>query len=198
MSDSGPGLDRGIAFALLAAGSARRFGGAKLSAELDNRPLLRWAAEAAGEAGFQTRLLIVASADQSDFGLAREGWTVVANPESETGIASSICAAARAARHSGRLVLSLADMPFVSPAHYRTIAMAEGVVFTRYPMGRLGVPAGFDRQGIAQLGNLRGDSGASSLAWPKATTITPPSDDELFDIDSADDLAKARSIAKAH
>lgn len=195
MNGSGPGLDRSIAFALLAAGSARRFGGGKLSVELASRPLLCWAAQAADRAGFQMRILVVASADQPDFGLARNGWTVIVNSEAETGIASSIRAAARAARRSDRLVLALADMPFVSAAHFCTIALAEGVVFTRYPTSRYGVPAGFDRKGIAELGKLRGDSGASSLDWPNATAIVPPSAEELFDIDSEHDLAKARSVA---
>jgi CTP:molybdopterin cytidylyltransferase MocA len=197
MSSCAPSLDSGTAFALLAAGSARRSGGAKLAVDLGSKPLLRWAAEAAVKAGFQTRLLIVPSPPAPDFGLGREGWTILVNPEAETGMASSIRAAALAADSHDRLVLGLADMPFVTAGHYRTLAKGKGVLFTRYPSGRVGVPAAFDRQGMARLQSLSGDRGATSLAWPAAAAIVPSSFDELFDVDTAEDLARARSIARS-
>ena len=192
-----PSLDRGTAFALLAAGSAQRFGGSKLGVELGDKPLFHWAVEAAEMAGFQTRFLIVSSLTTPDCGPGREGWQVVVNPEAKTGMASSIRAAVGAAVGFDRLVLGLADMPFVTADHYRTLAEQEGVVFTRYLSGRMGVPGGFDRPGMVRLQDLGGESGAASLAWPAARAIAPSSANELFDVDTAEDLARAQSIARS-
>lgn len=157
--------------------------------------MIRWSAESADRAGFQTRLLIVASASAPDYGLAGEGWEIVINSEAETGLASSIRAAASHARNRDRLVLGLADMPFVSSAHLRRIATGKGVVFTRYRTGRNGVPAGFDRQDLDRLQALQGDVGAAALGWTEANAILPPTENELFDVDTPQDLEVARQIA---
>lgn len=187
--------DERMVFALLAAGSSRRFGGAKLGVEIAGKPLIRWASDAATQAGFHTRLLVVGGAGPPDFGLANEGWTVLVNSDAGSGIASSIRTAAAWGRSCSRLVIGLADMPFVSPGHYRALASASGTVFTRYPSGRKGVPAAFDAIGIRQLASLVGDQGANALDWSGASAIVPPSPHELLDVDTPGDLAKARSLA---
>lgn len=196
MSASTPTLDRGIAFALLAAGSSRRAGGGKLGFLLENKPLLLWSAEAAERAGFQTRYFIVASEALPDAGLAAKGWTHVINREAGSGIASSIRAAAHAAHGCERLVIALADMPFVTPAHLRALALSRGPAFTRYPTGRNGVPAGFDRDDLVRFDRLEGDAGAASLAWNSAVSVAPAAQEELRDIDTLQDLENARDFVR--
>lgn len=171
-------------------------GGGKLFSLLAGKPLLRWAAEAADRAGFQTRIMVVSSVSAADHGLTNEGWSIVINPEAETGLASSIRVAAAHAGRRERLVLGLADMPFVSPAHLRTIALSDGVIFTRYPSGRSGVPAGFDQRDLARLMTLQGDAGAAAIEWKHAKSILPPSDNELIDVDTPANLMEARRLVQ--
>jgi molybdenum cofactor cytidylyltransferase len=185
-------LDPSIAVALLAAGKGERFAGDKLCAVLDDRPLWLLAAEAAERAGFASRLLI-ASADNAG---AFEGrpWNKVVNPRAAEGMGTSVACAAEAASDAKRLVLILADMPFVEPDHLRALALGEGVMFTRYPDGRRGIPAGFPASAFARLRELQGDRGASAQTWGEdATALAPVSPESLFDIDTADDLALARA-----
>lgn len=187
--------DNGMAFALLAAGSSRRFGGGKLAVEIAGKALIRWASDAATRAGFGTRLLVVGGPAPSDFGLAAEGWTILVNSDAASGIGSSIRTAAACDRVCSRLVIGLADMPFVSAGHYRALASSTGTMFTRYPSGHRGVPAAFDESGIRRLASLMGDQGAHALDWSGASAIPPPSPHDLLDVDTPKDLAIARSRA---
>lgn len=182
-------------FAMLAAGGATRFGGGKLTRTLADKPLWHWAADTATAAGFVQRICIV----RNDWAPAREmqalGWSVVVNPDAEAGIASSIKLACTAAAACRRLVIALADMPFVTSDHFRTLALSEGVAFTRYPSGRIGVPASFPHDALRKLAMLKGDRGAASLNWgPRLTALTPASPDTLIDIDMPDDLVRASTI----
>ena len=192
-----PPLEPSIAFALLAAGSAERFGGGKLLADLGGRPLWRWAASSAERAGFTTRILIVPEADIFSETAATEGWSVHINTISQEGLASSLGLACEVTKSSQRLVIALADMPFVEPAHLRSLALDNGPLFTRYPTGRNGVPAAFPRDRFAALATLRGDHGAGTLAWANdAPGLAPPSPEQLLDIDTAHDLDRARMLIR--
>lgn len=194
MSDCAPPLDASIALALLAAGRARRFGSGKLLEDLGGRPLWRWAATAAENAGFVTRIAIVRDGDRPGDALAAEGWAVQVNGAADEGIASSIRMACSAARSCRRLVIALADMPFVEPAHLRALASQGGVAFTNYPSGRNGVPAAFPQHCLITMTQLRGDEGAASLDWDEGITgITPATGHSLLDIDTAADLDRARA-----
>lgn len=189
-SDLAP-LDPAIGIALLAAGAGRRLGGGKLQADLGGRPLWRWASEAAEQAGFFTRWLIAAP----EFaGEAPPGWQLAENAEASEGIAASLRLAAGLARGCRRLVVALADMPFVPPAHLRLLAEGDGTTFTRYPDGREGVPAAFPQGALPQLATLTGDRGARALPWGGGVTCLSPSGAlSLLDIDTAADLARARA-----
>ena len=192
-----PPLDPSIAFALLAAGSAERFGGGKLLADLGGRPLWRWAASSAERAGFTTRILIVPNADGLSGTIAAQRWSIRINTRSQEGIASSIGLACEAAGPCQRLVIALADMPFVEPAHLRSLALDSGPLFTRYPTGRNGVPAAFPRDRFAALATLRGDRGAGMFPWARhARSIAPPSPERLLDVDTARDLDRARMLIR--
>ncbi len=182
-------------FALLAAGGATRFGGAKLDQTLGGKPLWRWSADAAAAAGFGPGICIVREDWASACELQTLGWSVLVNPDAGTGIASSIKLAVAASEKCQRLVIALADMPFVTSDHLRQLAASDEVAFTRYPSGRLGVPAAFPRDAFAKLGTLYGDRGAASLDWGlNVVAITPASQDTLIDVDTPDDLLRAQTI----
>ena len=193
MSDCAPPLDPSIGIALLAAGRGSRFGGGKLSSDLGGVPLWRWAARGAERAGFTTRYLIVPAADALIGSEDADGWQLAVNARADEGISTSIRLACRLAAGCDRLVLALADMPFVKASHLRQIALDNGVVFTHYPSGRRGVPAAFPSAQFATLAALTGDRGAASLDWtmPVATRSAPP--DSLIDVDRQVDLDLARA-----
>ena len=195
MSDSAPSLEPSIMFAMLAAGGATRFGGGKLTRTLADKPLWQWAANTAVVAGFIQRICIV----RDDSAPAREmqalGWSVIVNPDAQAGIASSIKLACSAAAACRRLVIALADMPFITSDHLRALAVSNEAAFTRYPSGHIGVPAAFPQQAFRKLSLLEGDRGAAGLDWgPGMVAIAPSSPDTLIDVDTPDDLNCARAM----
>jgi len=194
MSASGPQPELHAAFALLAAGRGTRFGGGKLTADLAGRPLWRWAAESAVEAGLRHIHVVT-----NDAIVTREceaaGWTAHPNPQADEGMASSVRIAASATAQFERMVLALADMPFIEPAHLRRLASAPGVAFSRQPDRRDGVPAAFPRESGPRLSQLSGNRGAASLAWPGAQSFSPALNESLFDVDTPEDLERAQAIA---
>lgn len=195
MNDSAPSLEPSIMIAMLAAGKATRFGGGKLARTLADKPLWQWAANTAVAAGFVQRVCIIRDGWAPAREMQTQGWSVVVNPEAEAGIASSIKLACTAAATCRRLVIALADMPFVTNYHLRALAHSEGVVFTRYASGHIGVPAAFPQDAFRRLAMLEGDRGAASLNWgPGLTTLTPASPDTLIDIDTPEDLVRAHNM----
>ena len=178
-------LDPDIAFILLAAGRGERFGGDKLASPYKGRPLWRWAADAAEDAGFRYRYFVIGRHSSVR---APAGWEEVVNPDAAQGMGTSIAAGVTAARHHDRVVIGLADMPMMSAAHLRRIASAMGTTFTRQEDGASGCPAGFARGSFTELCNLKGDRGARGLDLPNPSIIEPGDHGLLFDVDTQDDL----------
>ena len=177
-----------VALVLLAAGRASRFGGGKLLAPLDGKPLVEWAMEAADAAGFARKIVVC----RPDDGIVeRKGWTRQDNPDADLGLSTSIRCGVEAAEHASRIVITLADMPFVDPGHLRQLGNGSGVEFTAYPDGRRGCPAAFPPSEYPALRALEGDRGAASLDVPDARLIAPSDPATLRDIDTPHDLAAA-------
>lgn len=179
-------LPPSVALILLAAGSGKRFGGAKQVASLAGRPLWQHAAAAAEAAGFVTRFVVA----PPDLPIEAAGWQTVVNRRSASGIASSIAAGIRAAGDAERVVIALADMPYVGADHLRALGMAEDVVFTAQGDERRGIPAAFPRAAFARLLMLSGDQGAAALAWPDSAVLEIAAA-SLRDIDTPLDLMAA-------
>ena len=176
--------DADTALILLAAGRSRRFGSDKLVAAFRGAPLWSWAARAAEEAGFAHRYLVVGPHSAIS---PRPGWQVVLNSRADEGMGTSIAAGVAQARRHTRLVMTLADMPLVEPAHLSLLASGEGPVFTQHDDGRPGAPAGFPRSAYPRLAKLAANEGAGSLEWHDADVIAPGSA-SLQDIDRQEDL----------
>lgn len=189
-------IDPSVACILLAAGSARRFGGGKLFAPLGGLPLWEWAASRLEQAGFVSRYLVVNPGDEAL--PTRPGWERVENTSAEEGIASSIRAGVQSASGRSRIVIALADMPFVDPAHLAALALGDGVVFTRFADGRPGCPAAFPASAFASLLHLRGDRGAAALCSALGGTTKAPPEGGLttFDVDSDADLSEAEGMIR--
>lgn len=178
----------GIALVLLAAGRGTRFGGAKLAALLDGKPLATRTAAHLANLPFSRRIAVCSPTTPDLPGFER---VMLAPPDAPlsrtiaTGIAA--VAGARAA------LIALADMPLVPADHFaRLIAGFDGdLIATR--VGTLTmVPAIFGEQHFSALQSLQGDRGAGALLQA-APTVTLP-EDLALDIDTAEDLQRAAAL----
>ncbi|WP_343346730.1 nucleotidyltransferase family protein [Sphingomicrobium sp. XHP0239] len=183
------GTDGKVALVLLAAGQSRRFGADKLRAPLGDSDVLTATMESGEYASFDARYIVVPSKELVIERPVR--WQSVVNREAESGMASSIRAGVRAASGHERIVIALADMPFVSAQHLDQLGNAGGVIFTRQQDGRPGSPAAFPRHAFSRLLQLHGDRGAAALDWPYAALMDPDDGWELKDIDEPADLVAA-------
>lgn len=181
-----------LAIALLAAGSATRFGGRKLDADLNGRPLGRHALDTALALG-QGPALVVVGEPVPAFARGPEVGTLV-NPDAAAGLGTSVALAARYADNGGAMALLLlaADMPLVSEATLRRLvdACAPGTPSAvLHPDGHPGVPACFPRDWFAALQGLTGDRGAGALlrGSDEVRAIAVPAA-ELADVDRPEDL----------
>ena len=109
---------RGVAGLVLAAGSGRRFGGAKLLAPLRGRPLAEYALDVAGRAraaGLLSDLrVVVAAGDEELAALAHAaGATAMVNEAPERGLSSSLREGLAALGDAGAALVLLADQPLV-------------------------------------------------------------------------------------
>ncbi|HZF46424.1 MAG TPA: NTP transferase domain-containing protein, partial [Sphingomonadaceae bacterium] len=152
-----------LAIALLAAGSARRFGGGKLDADLAGRKLGRHALDAALAMG-RGKPLIVVSPDVPAF--AREAEAeglahLLVNPDAAAGLGTSVALAASHAAEDGaeKLLLLAADMPLVGAATLGALidACTHTSACVRHSDAHPGIPACFPAISFPALAALGGD-----------------------------------------
>ena len=177
--------------AVLAAGSASRFGGGKLDAMLADKPVGQWALEAVDAAGLGTGVIVVGS-EAPQF--ARDsGWPLLVNRQAAQGLGTSLALAATHAMVQGRaLLVVLADMPLVDPTHLALLAQAKAITATGWPQGRAGVPACFPLALLPEVVQLTGDAGAGALLTGRAGLhLVEAAPQMLLDIDTPADLASA-------
>lgn len=187
--------------AVLGAGAGSRMGGGKLHLDLGGRPLGMWAVSVARE--LSPSVVFIASAGAlvwSEAPLPQA--EVVHNLDAASGMASSLALAAHIAaeRAVSSLLVTLADMPFVSLETLRVLVAETdpgGISACRYPGGRLGPPACFGGQRLGALTGLTGDTGARHLLNQPgfAQGIAVP-ERELVDIDTLEDLERARGLMR--
>ena len=190
--------------AVLAAGLATRFGGGKLDADCNGRPLGAWAVDTALALG--EPVVVVTGPGDSAF-LGRPGGSadadnlqILINPSPEAGMGGSVALAAKAAKEAGAasLLVTLADMPLLRVETLRTLlalARDHGIAACAWPGGRRGVPACFGSRHFATLATLTGDAGARELLrdCPAKAVLDLPSD-ERIDVDDRAGLAAAAGL----
>lgn len=192
-----------ISAILLAAGQSRRFGADdKLLAPLAGEPLALHAARRIVELAPSRRIAVCAD----DTGaLAQElktlGFEIVANPDAERGLASSLArgiAAAADGRDDAALVC-LADMPFVGTAHMRDLLTrfdaAQAPVVASTDGQTAMPPALFARALFDRLRASEGDRGAKALLADAILVRASPG--ELADIDRPEDLRPGGPLTDA-
>lgn len=155
--------------AVMAAGRSSRFGSTKQIAELDGMPLVRRATKAARQVcGANVLTVIGHDQDKVLAALGHDSGFVVVNDNYETGLSGSIARAVTACRDDADGVLVvLADQPLVTPAHLQHLiddwsGRGDEIVATAYA-GTRGPPVLFGKDAFADLVELPGDTGASTL-----------------------------------
>lgn len=185
---------RDVAIVLLAAGNARRFGSDKLIADLSGLPLGVHAARtlkpvnAVGHfAVCQPQSHIRADFEALDF-------TVIDNGNAALGLSTSLQLAVEAAAQTQAkaVLITLADMPFVTIAHIEAlIAACESEIIASSDNGQAMPPAIFPRSTWSTLLEASGDAGARHIL-ANAKTLAAP-EGSLRDIDTPDDLAASKA-----
>jgi len=173
-----------VAAVVLAAGRARRFGGAKLLAPLHGRPVVAHVldvvrrARAAGVVA--DARVVVAAGDDAVAALAREaGTTTVVNDAPERGLSSSLrCGLAALGPDTGAAVVLLGDQPLVRLDVLAALVAAwrdgRGVVVRpRYAdaYSEPGHPVLLDRSVWPLADRLEGDAGLGLLLPPGSPEV---------------------------
>lgn len=178
-----------VAGVLLAAGRSTRFGGDKLLADLDGKPLALHAADMLAGIGFGALIAVCRADDAVLPGLLEQrGFAIVRNDRPEDGLSRSLQLGVEAARGSRAMLVALADMPFVTAALIaRLLAAFDGATLASLRQGQPMPPALFPQSVFDALAAAEGDAGARDLLRDAGRVPADPQ--ELRDIDTRADLA---------
>jgi molybdenum cofactor cytidylyltransferase len=191
-----------IAAVILAAGASTRMGTSKLLLQLGDEPIVRRTARQVCEAGFAD-VLVILGLDAEQVRAALDGLPCrfATNAEYRSGMGSSFRTAVEHLGECEAAMFTLADQPFVTSDQYRRLreayaAAAHDEVRARIVCARYGnvtaPPHVFARDLFADLARL--EHGARPLLVREAASclvLDFPSD-QLIDIDTPDDYARAR------
>jgi molybdenum cofactor cytidylyltransferase len=188
---------------VLAAGAGRRFGGGKLLAELDGRPLLQHVLDHLGAACLAAPVVVLPP-DSSDLdaAIAWGATQKVVNPVPERGLSGSLqvgwAAAIRSEPQPDAVIVALGDQPLVSVAVLRALVAApldpaRPLVAPRYRGGGGSNPVRIETTASDLVAAAAGDRGLGPLIdgrpelvrWLDVDGANP-------DVDTPNDLARLR------
>ena len=182
---------------MLAAGRSTRFDGVKQLAPFGDRPLVRWAVDAAVASGLRPVLTVVGSRSGPIQAVLPQGVDVVRAWRAKAGIAQSLRALVAALdgwRQVGAVCVGLADQPGVGPQAYRRLADAYDAGATLAVAtytGQRRNPVLIARALWPRVAALRGDVGARALMQDETVTEVDCTDTGTpADIDTPADLER--------
>jgi molybdenum cofactor cytidylyltransferase len=158
---------------VLAAGRGTRFGGAKMLADVNGRPMLQHVLDLAAAADLNP--VVVVLGDDADTVEAAVEWRKelrVRNPEPDRGLSSSLAIGLGAIGQGERVVVLLGDQPFLKWDQVDRIIAAERdparpIVVPRYEDSRPGNPVLLEREAWPLVRDLVGDQGMVQVIWSK-------------------------------
>lgn len=176
------------ALLLLAAGRGTRFGGGKLAAELEGKPLARHAADQLAGLPFTRRIAVC-----SDLTPDLPGFESFLLDPAEAPLSRSISLGIAALAGETAVLIALADMPLVPASHFAAL-------LTRFDGDRTGtrvgdltmVPAVFGPAHFEALMTLTGDKGAGALLRDAPAVEIDPM--LALDVDTPEDLQRAAAL----
>lgn len=183
-------------FLVLAAGSARRFGGHKLLADLQGKPMIGHTLDALVSIAGPTTPVIVCI-NPKDHALITylqdRQQTFHPCPNAEQGMGHTLADAVSAHPHWPGWIICLGDMPYIQPSTYLQLLHASHRYVMMAPQyhGERGHPVCFHQNLRETLCQLRGDRGARSVLTQHAEqlellTVNDPG--ITLDIDAPSDL----------
>jgi molybdenum cofactor cytidylyltransferase len=180
---------------LLAAGSASRFGGAKLLAPLSNgTPVGIAALENLAAAVDDVVAVVRPHDDELAAALAARGARITTCPQAADGMGVSLAWGVRAAPAAAAWLIALADMPWLQPATIRRVidALSRGTAVAAPSwQGARGHPVGFAAELYAELIALAGDEGAQRVVARHGAVLIDTDDaGALRDVDTPKDLER--------
>ena len=191
---------RVIAGILLAAGTSRRYGRAKLLETWGDKSLLLRAAQAFKSADLSP-LVVVVPADRR-FSLAVSGFELIENHQPELGIGHSIALGIGALPPSAAAALiGVADQPLLDEHVIRRLcgAFLPGRIVVASYGGHPGNPRLFDRQFFPELAALTGDVGGQLVAAAHGEAVIEREFPERlgWDIDRPEDWTRLPLMEEA-
>ncbi|MCL9667181.1 nucleotidyltransferase family protein [Rosenbergiella epipactidis] len=186
-----------IAILLLAAGNSQRYklysGEHKLLVPIKGKPLIDYTLDSAISSGLDTYLVT----QPEEIALHRRVATERLITYASRGIGESIAIGVKHTQQYNGWVVALADMPFIRPDTYLTVAEQLYHVDCVRPcyQHQYGHPVGFAKALYPHLTVLQGDIGARHL-FQQTPYFTLPTEDQgcIIDIDTPDSLARYRSL----
>ncbi len=192
---------------MLAAGAGARFGGAKLEARIDGKPVLQHVLDALAEAGFDDPVVVIGHPFTVPIDWRRAEQVV--NPDPSRGLSSSLRLGWHQALAGRRtegptpdaLIVTLGDQPLIRPEVIRALAAApidpaRPVVAPAYERSHAHNPLRIEATAGTLVDEASGDRGLGPLldAQPGLVRwLDVPGDNP--DIDSREDLARVAEIA---
>jgi len=173
---------------VLAAGSARRFGSDKLSADFLGEPLVNHAIRAAIASTAQ-RVIVVAhpTLDLSEWK------SVEVRRITSTALSQSLQAGVEAARDADGVYIFLGDMPLVPHDLAASLAARIGDHHAAMPFhdGRFGHPVLLSRAAFADVATLHGDAGLGKLLRSRDDIVRVDCSSPFIhaDVDRSSDLS---------
>ena len=159
-----------VAAIVLAAGAGSRFGGGKLRARIDGRPVLQHVLDQLAEAGIED-VVVVLGADAEDIEDTIE-WRAerrVRNPDPARGLSTSLRIGVDAlAANVDRALIVLGDQPMIPAQALRSVATAQlddarPIVVPVYSNDRGRNPVGVERTAFPLVAEARGDRGLAPV-----------------------------------
>ena len=155
---------------ILAAGAGRRFGGRKLVARLDERPIVQHVLDAVREAGLTGGVVVVGhDAAAIEEAVAWRGETLITNPDPDRGLSSSLrLGIGSLGPDVDAAIVLLGDQPLVDLAVIRLLVAepldeTRPIVVPRYPTDDAPNPVRVERAAWPMVDGLTGDRGFGSI-----------------------------------
>jgi molybdenum cofactor cytidylyltransferase len=169
-------VTRPTAALIVAAGLGTRFGGNKLLARIDDKPMLQHVLDLAADEHFSPVVVVLGndSAELEDACSWRDE-VRVQNPKPENGLAGSVRLGITTIARLGaqRVAVLMGDQPFLTREQLAPILRGTGQIVVPRFEGRVGNPVVLDRSTWPLAAALEGDRGFSQLfgAYPNLVTF---------------------------
>ena len=186
---------------VLAAGSSTRFGDRKLLSQLNGKPLMMFALEAAAGSACRRTAVVVNNYVLAEMPVLPPAVEVVLNESALEGIGSSISCGVQSVADSDAVLLLAADQPLVTSRLIDSMLQSGSVhkksIIAASFRGMIRNPVMFPRMYYPELIALHEDRGARIVAERHAGNIIKvelDDEEQLIDVDTPADLERVRRI----